>query len=341
MIWLIQSRLLPWRRRASFRISMPTTLFMLSCGPLRVPLSQWRRSNICRQSSSQSSVWADAEFAGIRTNFKLNYRKMRKCAPSTKAKLIVSLNRAEEIASSSENIDLLIEFRRRHPTIVCGVDLSGNPACKRFKQFEPLLERAKHEGIPLALHCGEIDDAEEIEAMLAFGMRRLGHGTFVKGGKRTGWLFRTVVNAYVAGANEVRLLGNRQITLECCLTSNLMCETVADFADHHFKRFFDNGHPVVICVGFPRRFSQKLADNVCSPSLLADRRQRRVQHEPNARTFDCFANFCADSRGRNRIKRNSGEKLVRERRREASASKSALRVQSTSRSHFGMNNESL
>lgn len=106
---------------------------------------------------------------------------MRTETPSITVKLIVSLNRMEEIASAIENIDLLIKFHQHFPEIVCGVDLSGNPSSKKFKEFEKYLLMARNENIYLALHCGEIDDAEEIEQMLKFGMNRLGHGTFIKG----------------------------------------------------------------------------------------------------------------------------------------------------------------
>lgn len=100
---------------------------------------------------------------------------------SINVKLIVSLNRSEEIVSSAENVDLLMKYHRMYPNIVCGVDLSGNPSAKKFELFEPLLSKAKNASIRLALHCGEVDDAEEIEQMLKFGMDRLGHGTFIKG----------------------------------------------------------------------------------------------------------------------------------------------------------------
>lgn len=50
------------------------------------------------------------------------------------------------------------------------------------------------------------------------------------------------------GENELKLLQNNEITLECCLTSNLLCGVVSSYEDHHFKRFLKHGHPVVICV---------------------------------------------------------------------------------------------
>lgn len=51
-----------------------------------------------------------------------------------------------------------------------------------------------------------------------------------------------------SGENEERLLKNSFIALECCLTSNMLCGYVSNYQDHHFRTFFQRGHPVVICV---------------------------------------------------------------------------------------------
>lgn len=150
--------------------------------------------------------------------------------PGILVKLILSINRREDIRSAEKNIDLLLKYHKSHPTIVCGADLSGDPACKTFGEFKALLARVKEAGVKLALHCGEIENAAEVEEMLDFGFDRLGHGTFVR------------------DANEVKLLENKNTTIECCLTSNVLSATVSNYAAHHFRKYFDCGHPVVICV---------------------------------------------------------------------------------------------
>lgn len=50
------------------------------------------------------------------------------------------------------------------------------------------------------------------------------------------------------GKNEETLLTDGSIVLECCLTSNVLCGSVPNFEDHHFKKFYESGHSVVICV---------------------------------------------------------------------------------------------
>lgn len=109
------------------------------------------------------------------------YRAMKTKLPSIMVKLIISINRRESIESAIENVDLAIKYAKMYSDIVCGVDLSGDPVCKTFADFEPMLRKAKNAELKLALHCGEIDDQTEIAAMLDFGMHRLGHGTFITG----------------------------------------------------------------------------------------------------------------------------------------------------------------
>lgn len=52
----------------------------------------------------------------------------------------------------------------------------------------------------------------------------------------------------VAGKNEETLLADKSIVLECCLTSNVLCGSVTTYEDHHFKKFYESGHSVVIGV---------------------------------------------------------------------------------------------
>lgn len=49
-----------------------------------------------------------------------------------------------------------------------------------------------------------------------------------------------------------KLLVNKKIPIECCLTSNVKCGTVKSYEDHHFKRLHEMKHPVVICVRFKK-----------------------------------------------------------------------------------------
>lgn len=109
------------------------------------------------------------------------FRRSKLLLPNILVKLIISINRRESIISASENVDIAIRFHKLHPDIICGVDLCGDPTSKHFSTFKAPLQIARDNGLKLALHCGEIENKEEIYEMLKFGMNRLGHGTFIKG----------------------------------------------------------------------------------------------------------------------------------------------------------------
>lgn len=72
-------------------------------------------------------------------------------------------------------------MKKENPEIICGVDFSGSPNHGNFRDFKPILEKARKNGLKLALHCGEVENSLEINDMLQFGMDRLGHGTFIRG----------------------------------------------------------------------------------------------------------------------------------------------------------------
>lgn len=78
-------------------------------------------------------------------------------------------------------MDIVIEMKQEYPDIICGIDFSGSPTDGKFNDFKAAIEKARNNGLKIALHCGEVENSLEIHEMLQFGMDRLGHGTFIKG----------------------------------------------------------------------------------------------------------------------------------------------------------------
>lgn len=72
-------------------------------------------------------------------------------------------------------------MKKEYPDIIVGVDFSGSPTDGNFNDFKAILEKARSNGLRLALHCGEVENPLEINEMIQFGMDRLGHGTYIKG----------------------------------------------------------------------------------------------------------------------------------------------------------------
>uniref|UniRef100_A0A1A9W708 Adenosine deaminase domain-containing protein n=1 Tax=Glossina brevipalpis TaxID=37001 RepID=A0A1A9W708_9MUSC len=144
-------------------------------------------------------------------------------------KLLISIDRSQSIEVAEEIVSLAEETKNKYPNIVKGLDLSGDPFKGTFDSFQPLLKKAKDAQLSLALHCAEIDNQKETQEMLDFGFQRCGHGTFL---------------------NEKQLLqcAEENVTIECCLTSNVKCATVKSYDSHHFRNIFRNTKcKVVLC----------------------------------------------------------------------------------------------
>ncbi|XP_017088556.2 adenosine deaminase-like protein [Drosophila bipectinata] len=148
--------------------------------------------------------------------------------PRILVKLLPSINRAEPVAAAEETVSLAIEFAKTHPDLVLGIDLSGNPGKGSFADFIPILSRARENGLKLVIHCAEIENPPEVKEMLKFGMTRCGHGTFLD-------------------PTDIAYLKERNVAIECCLTSNLKAGTVPDLKDHHLKKLMEADAHKVLC----------------------------------------------------------------------------------------------
>ena len=67
-----------------------------------------------------------------------------------------------DCAAALETVALATELRRRG---VVGIDLSGNPTLGAFATWQPALAAARAAGLPLTLHCGEVDNADEARTL--------------------------------------------------------------------------------------------------------------------------------------------------------------------------------
>ncbi|XP_037721228.1 adenosine deaminase-like protein [Drosophila subpulchrella] len=154
--------------------------------------------------------------------------KAKEKYPDTLVKLLPSINRAEPVTAAEETVSLAVELAQSRSDLILGIDLSGNPAHGRFSDFASILAKARENGLKLAIHCAEIDNPSEVKEMLQFGMSRCGHGTFLS-------------------PEDIILLKQQNIPIECCLTSNVKSGTVPNLEEHHLKRIMEADAPKVIC----------------------------------------------------------------------------------------------
>uniref|UniRef100_A0A8C5FQD0 N6-Methyl-AMP deaminase n=1 Tax=Gadus morhua TaxID=8049 RepID=A0A8C5FQD0_GADMO len=135
-------------------------------------------------------------------------------------RFLVAIDRRNGTEVAMETVKLAEDFMLSTDGLVVGLDLSGDPT------------------VPSQL--------EETELLLTLPPDRIGHGTFLHpdvGGSQT------LVDAVV----------KNNIPLELCLTSNVKGQTVPCYSEHHFKFWYQMGHPSVICTDDKGVFSTDLS----------------------------------------------------------------------------------
>ncbi|KAL7212104.1 hypothetical protein ACSBR2_014885 [Camellia fascicularis] len=152
-------------------------------------------------------------------------------------RLLLSIDRRETTASAMETVELALEMRDLG---VAGIDLSGNPIVGEWATFLPALKFAREQGLSITLHCGEVPNLVEINAMLDFLPGRIGHACFF-------------------GEEEWRKLKSCKIPVEICLTSNIRTETISSVDVHHFVDLYNAEHPTVLCTDDSGVFSTSLS----------------------------------------------------------------------------------
>ncbi|CAA6656560.1 unnamed protein product [Spirodela intermedia] len=154
------------------------------------------------------------------------------CSPS------LSIDRRETTAAAMETVNLALELR---DSGVVGIDLSGNPLIGKWQTFLPALTYAREKGLPVTIHCGEVPNKEEVNAILDFCPDRIGHACFLD-------------------EDDWQKLKASKIPIEICLTSNCKTNCVPSIKDHHFVDLYSIDHPMILCTDDPGLFSTSVSN---------------------------------------------------------------------------------
>ena len=157
--------------------------------------------------------------------------------PPIIVRLLLSIDRRESTEDAMATVRLAAALTHRG---IVGIDLSGNPCVGSWASVLPALQLARSLSLPITLHCAEVANDAEADAMLAFGPERLGHVCCLS---EKQW-------------GRLRGLG---IPLELCLTSNVKTESVRDYTNHHFSEVYKGRHPVALCTDDTGVFSTTLS----------------------------------------------------------------------------------
>uniref|UniRef100_A0A1A8GST2 Adenosine deaminase-like n=2 Tax=Nothobranchius korthausae TaxID=1143690 RepID=A0A1A8GST2_9TELE len=150
-------------------------------------------------------------------------------------RFLVAIDRRNGTEVAMETVELAEEFMLSSGGLVVGIDLSGDPTVGHGRHLLPALERAKNSGLKLSLHLSEVpSQLEESDLLLNLPPDRIGHGTFL--------------HPEMGGSQHlVDKMRKNNIPLELCLTSNVKGQTIPCYSKHHFRHWYQMGHPVVLC----------------------------------------------------------------------------------------------
>ncbi len=124
----------------------------------------------------------------------------------------------------AENLATVAVAQQFYGSGVVGIDLAGPELNHPNRDYAEIFTRARAAGIPYTIHAGEGYGIASIKQAIALGATRIGHGIHC-----------------VESANYVQELVKRQITLECCATSNLNTHIFRSLADYPIRSLLRSG----------------------------------------------------------------------------------------------------
>jgi adenosine deaminase len=173
-------------------------------------------------------------------------------------RLITTIVRHEAIEIAQRVARLSIE---RHSSGIVGIDLAGDEVNFDAKPFSPIFHEAAEAGLGVTIHAGEAAGAENVrQAVVEMGAARIGHGV------------RSIENSEV-----IKLLRDRHVTLEVCLTSNLQTGVMHNFSHHPLRDLYLLGVPVTLNTDDPSVSDTTLTDEYLVAMMAAGIRLNQLR----------------------------------------------------------------
>lgn len=155
---------------------------------------------------------------------------------------LIDVSRTFGIENASKNLQHVIDAKA---TNIIGIGLGGAELMGPAREFGPVFEQARSEGLRTVAHSGEDDGPWSVrDTVEILKAQRIGHGT-----------------SAIQDPSLIQLLKERQIPIEICLTSNIFTgKYVKHEKDHPVRRYYDEGLVCTINTDDPEIFDVNLTD---------------------------------------------------------------------------------
>jgi adenosine deaminase len=142
--------------------------------------------------------------------------------------LIHILPRPMEPHKHAESTQEFLRYKKsthKNAGRLCGFDLADSETTTKPEDFVPFIEMARGAGVGITVHTGEDTDATYVEEAIAtYAPSRIGHGIKIIDDQRV-----------------MKLVKERNIHLELCLTSNWLTRSVDSIENHPLAKLYRAG----------------------------------------------------------------------------------------------------
>ncbi len=180
-------------------------------------------------------------YGEIMKNFSKNIAKIKK-ETGVDVRVLVDVSRTFGLENAEKNLDMLLA--NKIPEVI-GIGLGGAESKGPCKDFGPVFERARKNGLKTVAHAGEDVDAWSIwDALDVLHSARIGHGITA-----------------IQDEKLMARLKDESIPLEVAPTSNVFTKKyVPSFEKHPIRAFYDKGLMVTVNTDDPLFFKISLLD---------------------------------------------------------------------------------
>ena len=180
-------------------------------------------------------------YGDIMANFSKNIAEIKKDT-GVDVRVLVDVSRTFGLENAEKNLDMLLA--NKIPEVI-GIGLGGAESKGPCKDFGPVFERARKNGLRTVAHAGEDVDAWSIwDALDVLHAARIGHGITA-----------------IQDEKLMARLKDEKVPLEVAPTSNVFTKKyVPSFNKHPIRAFFDKGLMVTVNTDDPLFFKVSLLD---------------------------------------------------------------------------------
>jgi len=208
-------------------------------------------------------AWHDALDA-----FEAGMRRGLRARPGMQAGLICIASRENGMDSVADTVEFFVKYQSRF----IGLDLAGDEKAARVRDYRQAFQPAIDGQANITIHAGEESEPDNIwDAIDDLKAKRIGHGILA-----------------ARDQDLMKYLGENQICLEVCPSSNWVTRCVPSLGEHPLPDLLRAGVPVSINTDDPGIFGVTLADEfaVCQKHMgLTDEELQRCRKSAAAASF--------------------------------------------------------